>query len=104
MFQVLKVLEGTGRPAGRAGGTGGTGGRPAGTGTVHVPSYTLRTWNMVPHPRGGNVILDEFLKYTEKSKMRENPKNKYSTGVSPCVFTFLPKVEYYPMVDTHILV
>ena len=32
MFQVLKVLEGTGRRTGRAGGTGGTGGRPAGTG------------------------------------------------------------------------
>ena len=28
----------------------------------HQPSDTLRTWNMVPHPRGGNVTLDEFFK------------------------------------------
>ena len=29
---------------------------------LHDPSDTLRTWNMVPPPEGGNVILDEFFK------------------------------------------
>ena len=37
--------------------------------------------------------------------MRENPKTQDSTWVLPfCFFTFLPKVEYDPMLDTHILV
>ena len=36
--------------------------------------------------------------------MRENPKTQDSTCVLPCVFTILQKVEYDPMVDTHILV
>ena len=36
--------------------------------------------------------------------MRENNKTKDSTCVLQCFFTILPKVEYDPMVDTHILV
>ena len=36
--------------------------------------------------------------------MRENPQTQDLTCGLPCVFTFLPKVEDDPMVETHILV
>ena len=51
-----------------------------------------------------NVIKEESLKYKEKTKMREIPQNQGLTCDLQCIFTFLPKTQNYPMVDTHILV
>ena len=38
-----------------------------------------------------NAIKDKFLKYKEKTQMRELPNNQYLTCDLPCIFTFLPK-------------
>ena len=49
--------------------------------------------------RGGgerNVTNDEFDKYTEKTKMKENKKNQDSNSDLPGVFTVLPKTKVIP--------
>ena len=44
-----------------------------------------------PPPEGGNVILDEFFKETEKLKMRENPKTQDPSCDLPVFFIVYQK-------------
>ena len=75
--------------------------RPAGR---TVLSSTLRTWNMVPHPRGEMLSSMNSSNKPRSRKWEKTQKPRIRLVFYHDFFTILPKVEYDPMVDTHILV
>ena len=73
---------------------------------VPHPFWHLKDLEVVPHPRGEMLSSMNSPNKQRKRKWEKTPKPKIRLVIYHDCFVniFSPKIEYDPMVDTHILV